>query len=58
MLCLRLQRYGDSRTPTIPMMGHSAYHIYGISTKIALKSPIFGQKKPRHFAATGPFSRI
>ena len=35
--CLRLQGYGDFDTPTIPMMGHSAYHEYGILRKC----PIF-----------------
>ena len=26
-----VQRYGDFRTPTIPPLGHSIYHQYGIN---------------------------
>ena len=29
---LTMQRYGDFRIPTIPMMWHSAYHILSITT--------------------------
>ncbi len=42
--CIRRQRYGDFRNPTIPLVWHFIYHKYGILPKNGLKMPQNGPK--------------
>jgi hypothetical protein len=42
--CIRLQRYGDFRNPTIPLVWHFIYHMFGILPKNGQKWAKFGPK--------------
>jgi len=36
--CIRRQRYGDFRNPTIPLVWHFIYHMFGILPKNVQKT--------------------